>query len=221
VTWTPRPGGFGSTWAGVTDELIKGISGESPGRVRMLKNPMFTSFNVWMPLWLRSYETGLRHCPQSSSASRFTAGASGQPNRTRPLRLAAVGAVQSPGLLTRQPHEMFGFINEKQVAGVVEILGFEFLRAELQLNFVVADDASVHRALAKVCSKKLPRFSRSGAELWPYNARCRKPQDRGAFGAMLFGPYPLPLLIVLFELRLRLFKCRRPSDRFNAGTMRA
>jgi hypothetical protein len=39
---------------------------------------------------------------------------------------------------------------------VVEILGFEFLRGELQLNFVVADDASVHRALAKVCSKKLP-----------------------------------------------------------------
>jgi hypothetical protein len=45
---------------------------------------------------------------------------------------------------------MFGFMNEKQVAGVVEILGFELLRAELQLNFVVADDASAHRALAKV-----------------------------------------------------------------------
>jgi hypothetical protein len=42
------------------------------------------------PLWLRSYDTGLCHLPQSSSASRFTAGAfvSGAP----PMVMTASGA---------------------------------------------------------------------------------------------------------------------------------
>ena len=52
--------------------------------------------------------------------------------------------------VARQPHEVAGFVNEEQIAGVVKILPLEVFCPELELDFVVAYDASTHHPLAEI-----------------------------------------------------------------------
>ena len=74
---------------------------------------------------------------------------------TRGLRqLAAQGATFT--LLAHQLHEMSGLVDEEEVAGVVKVLTLELFRSELQLDFVVAQPASVHYAFAQVQRDLLP-----------------------------------------------------------------
>src|SRR5262245_22331867 len=76
-------------------------------------------------------------------------------NGWRDLReLAAQGA-----FMAHQLHEMPGFVDEEQVAGVVKILTLELICSELQLDFVVAHPAGVHHAFTDV-QRDLLRWSK-------------------------------------------------------------
>jgi hypothetical protein len=61
--------------------------------------------------------------------------------------------------VARQPHEVAGFVNEEQIAGVVKILPLEVFCPELELDFVVAYDASAHHPLAEI-ERNLMRWPR-------------------------------------------------------------
>ena len=111
------------------------------------------------PPWRRASK--LRHRPQSSSASRFTAGAAGFLNLSQSGERSEIGSVSIPLLLRRleRDDDLFPTLQVFQPNHTVGISGLQNLRA-LQSE---GTSRRVTAAQAVTVSRPPPSFSRNAA----------------------------------------------------------